>query len=56
MLQKEYKADAIGVGEYISKFHPKVWKEVSEDWDEIFSQMDIEVALTVDVRRRGLVQ
>ncbi|WP_406242761.1 Ger(x)C family spore germination protein [Tissierella carlieri] len=56
LLQKEYKADAIGVGEYISKFHPKVWKEVSKDWDEIFSQMDIEVALTVEIRRRGLVQ
>ena len=56
LLQKEYKADAIGIGEYISKFHPRVWKEISEDWDEIFSDMDIEVSLEIKIRRRGLVK
>jgi Ger(x)C family germination protein len=56
VLQKEYKADVIGIGEYISKFHPKVWKEVSEDWDEVFSQMDIEVNVTPKLRRRGLIK
>jgi len=56
VLQKEYKADAIGIGEYISKFHPKVWKEVKNDWPEIFSEMEIEVKVTSKIRRRGLVQ
>lgn len=55
-LQKEFKADAIGVGEYISKFHPKIWKEISKDWDEIFSELDIEVIVDTKIRRRGLVQ
>lgn len=56
ILQKEYNADAIGVGEYLSKFHQKVWRQVSKDWDEIFPEMDIEVVLDVKIRRRGLVQ
>ena len=56
VLQKQHKADAIGIGEYISKFHPKVWKEVSKDWDEIFSEMEIEVNVTSRVRRRGLIK
>ncbi len=56
VLQKEYNTDAIGIGEYLSKFHPKVWNEVSKDWDEIFPEMDIEVVLDVKMRRRGLVQ
>lgn len=56
LLQKEYKADPIGVGEYISKFHPKIWKEIENDWEEIFSEMNIEVSIDPRIRRRGLIQ
>lgn len=56
VLQKEFKADAIGIGEYISKFHPKIWKEVEKDWDEVFSEMEIQVNITSKIRRRGLIQ
>lgn len=56
ILQKENKADAIGIGEYISKFHPKVWEQVSEDWDEVFSEMEIEVNINPKIRRKGLVK
>lgn len=56
ILQQKYKSDAIGIGDYISKFHPKIWKEISKDWDEVFSEMDIEVNLTTKIRRRGLMQ
>lgn len=53
-LQKQYKADVLGIGEYISKFHPKVWQEVKEDWSEVFSEIEIEVNVEAKVRRRGL--
>lgn len=56
ILQKEYKADVIGIGEYIYKFHPKVWKEISSDWDEVFSTIDIEVVVDSKIRRKGLLQ
>ncbi|MDR7857580.1 Ger(x)C family spore germination protein [Tissierella sp.] len=56
VLQKEHKADVIGVREYISKFHPKIWKEVSQDWDEVFSEMEIEVNVTPRLRRVGLIK
>ncbi|WP_353095549.1 Ger(x)C family spore germination protein [Tissierella praeacuta] len=55
-LQKEYKADILQIGKYLYKYHPKVWKEVEKDWDEIFSEMDIEVVVDAKIRRRGLVQ
>lgn len=54
-LQKDFKADAIGIGEYLSKYHPKLWKTVKEDWDNIFSEMEIEVEVKVNIRRRGLI-
>ena len=53
-LQKEYKADVLRIGEYISKFHPKIWKEVKEDWSEVFSETEIEINVVAEVRRRGL--
>lgn len=56
LIQKEYKADAIHVGEYISNFHPKIWKEVEKDWDEIFSEMEIRVTVDSKIRRRGLIK
>ncbi|HAE91515.1 Ger(x)C family spore germination protein [Tissierella praeacuta] len=56
VLQKQYKADAIYIGEYLYKYHPKVWKEVENDWDEIFPQIDIDVVVDSKIRRRGLVQ
>lgn len=56
MLQKELKADALGIGEYLYKFHPKLWNEIKSDWDEVFSEMDIEVEVRAYIRRRGLVE
>lgn len=56
IIQKQYKADAIHVGEYISNFHPKIWKEVEKDWDEIFSEMEIRVTVDSKIRRRGLIK
>lgn len=56
LLQKKYKADTIGIGEYISKWHPKVWKEVSENWEEVFSEMDIKVSVDCKIRRRGIIE
>lgn len=55
-LQKEFKADVLGIGEYLYKFHPKLWQEVNDDWDEIFSEMDIEVEVKAHIRRWGLVE
>ena len=51
---KEFNADALGILEYLYKFHPKIYKEVEKDWDSIFPYIDIEVDVDVKIRRRGL--
>ena len=53
-LQKEFNADVIGVSGYLNRFHPKVWKQLEEEWDSIFPQLDIDVEVDVNIRRRGL--
>lgn len=55
VLQKDFKADALGIGEYLSKYHPKLWKEVKDDWENVFADIEIELDIEVKIRRRGLI-
>lgn len=55
-MQKEYQADVLGVAEYLNKYHNKLWMEVEDDWDEIFSNADITAEVKVNIRRRGLTK
>lgn len=56
LLQKEYNADAIGVGEYISKFHPQEWKELKPIWKEIFQDVKFDVKVDARIKRTGLIR
>lgn len=55
-LQKEYKADVIKAADYLKKFHNKVWTQVENDWENIFSNADITAKVDVKMRRRGLTK
>lgn len=55
-LQKEFETDVIGVDYYLSRFHPKLWEEVKEDWGEIFPTIDISVKVETKIRRIGLTR
>lgn len=54
-LQGELNADVIGISEYLYKFHPKIWNEIQEEWDEVFPDLNIEIDVDMKIRRRGLV-
>lgn len=55
-LQKDLNTDTIGVGEYLYKFHPKIWEEIEGDFDDIFPHIDIDLDINVTIRRRGLTK
>ncbi|HLR36394.1 MAG TPA: Ger(x)C family spore germination protein [Tissierellales bacterium] len=55
-MQTYHKADIFGIGEYLSKHHPKVWEDVGKDWDEIFVTVDFEINVTSKVRRTGVTK
>ncbi len=55
-LQKEFKTDVIRVGDYISKHKPDLWEQVKDDWDNVFSNIDMEVNIDVKTRRIGLTK
>ncbi|NLL82301.1 MAG: Ger(x)C family spore germination protein [Tissierellia bacterium] len=56
LFQKEYKADILEIGDYLYKFHPKLWKKVKEDWDKIYPEIEIDFDVEVAIRRRGLTK
>lgn len=43
MSQKEYKSDILGIGELISGHDPKLWETIEPNWDEIFSDANVEI-------------
>ncbi|QXM05082.1 Ger(x)C family spore germination protein [Crassaminicella indica] len=53
-VQKEYDSDIFGFGSIIEREHPKLWKEIKDDWDKIFKDLKIEVKAEVNIRGSAL--
>nr|WP_246317855.1 Ger(x)C family spore germination protein [Paenibacillus taichungensis] len=53
-FQKEFKTDAIGVGESIYRNHPNQWKLLKKEWDRTFSEVDMDVKVSLKFIRFGL--
>lgn len=54
-VQEEYKFDIFGFGIEFHNKYPQKWKEIKEDWDEIFSQADFEIDVNTKIIRTGLI-
>ena len=55
-LQKEYRVDVIGLGDYINKYHHDLWQNIEEDWTNIFPSIVIKVDTDVKIRRIGMIR
>jgi len=53
LVQNKYKTDVLGYGEKIHKTNPKKWKEIKENWDEIFKNLKIETNLNIKINNQG---
>ncbi|MDQ0243152.1 spore germination protein [Bacillus fengqiuensis] len=49
--QKDLKVDVAGFGESLRIHKPKVWKKVKNDWEERFSEADIDINVKVNIRQ-----
>lgn len=54
VLQKEYRVDVLGFDSHISKFHPKIWKRIKGDWENIYPDLEVVVNTKIELRRIGL--
>ncbi|AFL99161.1 germination protein, Ger(X)C family [Desulfitobacterium dehalogenans ATCC 51507] len=50
---QELNADIFGFGEVVRKEHLKEWKDMKERWDEVFSEIIVEVTVDASIERSG---
>ncbi|WIV12271.1 Ger(x)C family spore germination protein [Proteiniborus sp. MB09-C3] len=55
-LQKEFKVDALGLGRNISKYNPKLWDDIKDDWEDIFPDIEFEINVDARLRRIGMTK
>ncbi len=53
-VQKEYKSDVFGFGSVFHRKYPEEWERISEKWNKIFSEADIQVEVETKAIRTGL--
>ncbi|HHV64330.1 MAG TPA: Ger(x)C family spore germination protein [Peptococcaceae bacterium] len=51
---QELNADIFGFGEAIYRKYPKQWKELEENWDKIFPELEVEIIVEARVKRSGV--
>lgn len=53
LVQKKYNTDVLGYGNQIYKKNPKKWKNIKEDWDNIFKDLEINTEIDVNIETKG---
>jgi Ger(x)C family germination protein len=56
ITQEKFSIDPIGIREMIKKYHPKEWKKMEEDWDEVYKNSIIDVSVVTNIRRIGIIK
>ncbi len=55
-VQKKFGLDIFGFGKEVYSEMPKLWKEISQDWNSIYKEMDVNVSVSVELKNRGLLR
>ncbi|TEB07327.1 Spore germination protein B3 precursor [Pelotomaculum schinkii] len=53
--QREYKADVFGFGTVFHRKYPVVWKEIKENWIDIYPGLPVYIEVNAVITRTGLV-
>lgn len=54
-VQRRYASDIFGFGEKFHQKYPKYWRKWKSEWNDHFSQMDIEVNIKYEIKGRGRI-
>jgi spore germination protein KC len=50
MIRDKYKADVFGFGRRIEMKMPGIWKQIKQDWDKFYAELEIDVDVNVKIR------
>ncbi|MFZ5631566.1 MAG: Ger(x)C family spore germination protein [Bacillota bacterium] len=53
--QQEYGVDVFGFGEAVHRRYPRQWKEIKEDWPELFPGVPVNIHVETKIRRTGMI-
>jgi len=53
-LQKEYKSDALGLGDILKKRKPSVWREMEYQWLDVFEDVEVNLDVNVEIKYNGV--
>lgn len=53
-VQKEYKADIFHFAGTIQREMPDEWKKIKDNWEEVFSELPVEITSEVDIKGSAL--
>lgn len=51
--QKEYRADVIGLSEYVRIYYPRTWEKIKSNWDDVFAEAEIRYQIKAKVKEFG---
>lgn len=54
-VQREYQTDIFGFGQTLKREHPSLWREKASHWEETFTQLEIQIDVSIDILRSGLL-
>ena len=52
-VQTEYKSDIFGFGQLVHRQYPHEWKNLQDNWNELFSQATVEVETHTEITKTG---
>ncbi|MFZ5596359.1 MAG: Ger(x)C family spore germination protein [Bacillota bacterium] len=52
--QREYRLDVFGFGEAVHRKYPRQWKEMKNNWKELYPDVQVEVRVEAVIRRTGM--
>jgi spore germination protein KC len=53
--QKEFQQDNFSIGELVHHKYPKVWKKISKDWNNIFSEITYNINVETEIVKTGII-
>lgn len=53
--QRRLGSDIFGFGEKLHKADPGYWRQVEENWHDIYPTVDVNIQVKADIRRTGLI-
>jgi len=54
-VQEDFDTDIFGFGRIVMEEMPSLWKNIDDEWDEIFRTLEVDINTEIDIRGSGLI-